>query len=714
MLRFFPKIFLLVFIFGIVATAYYGELSEFLTFDYLKGHRADLQHYYAQNAWVAVAFYMAVYILVAALSLPGAAILTLAGGVLFGVLWGIVIASLASTIGATLAFFLSRFLLREWVQQKLQKKWGDKIERINRGIEKDGAFYLLTLRLVPLFPFFLVNLAMGLTRIPVRTYFFVSQIGMLLGTAIFVNAGAQLSRVDSLEDIFSLKLFLSFTALGVLPLVAKKIISFLKSRRIYRPYQKPKFFDYNTVVIGGGAAGLVTAYIGATLKAKVALIEKHKMGGDCLNTGCVPSKALIKSASLFSLAKNSAQYGIKRMSVEFDFADIMQRVKRIIKTVEPHDSIERYESLGVDCIHGKATLISPWEVEVGGKKISARQIILATGAKPHVPPIPNLAQIDYLTSDTLWNLSELPKRFLILGGGSIGMEMAQAFCRLGSEVTVVQRGQRILPREGPDVSREIVQQLESEGVKILTRHVPREFQDKALIADCDGREVRIAFDKVLLAVGRRPNVKGYGLEKLGVNLCPRGFIETNAYLQTNYPNIWACGDVCGPFQLTHAAAHQAWFCAVNALFGGWKKFKVDYSTLPWATYTDPEVATVGLGEEACRQKKISYEVTKYHLDDLDRAIADDQRRGFVKVLTRPKSDKIIGATIVGQHASDLLLEFVAAMKHGFGLNAILSTVHAYPTMGEANKYLAGTWRKARTPQRLLALLQKYHQWRRGA
>ena len=438
------------------------------------------------------------------------------------------------------------------------------------------------------------------------------------------------------------------------------------------------------------------------------------MGGDCLNTGCVPSKALIKSAALLSLAKNSAQYGIKRMSVEFDFADLMQRVRRIIKTVEPHDSVERYQGLGVDCISGKATLVSPWEIEVSGRKISARHIVLATGATPHIPSIPGLEQTEYLTSDTLWELGELPKRFLILGGGSIGMEMAQAFCRLGSEVTMVQRGPRILPREDPDVSKAILQQLESEGVKILTRHTPKEFQGQTLMAEHDGREVCIPFDKVLLAVGRRPNVKGYGLEKLGVNLCSKSFIETNAYLQTNYPNIWACGDVCGPFQLTHAAAHQAWFCAVNALFGGWKKFKVDYSVLPWATYTDPEVATVGFGEEACRQKKIPYEVTVYHLDDLDRAIADDQRHGFVKVLTRPKTDKIIGATIVGQHASDLLLEFVAAMKHGFGLNAILSTVHAYPTMGEANKYLAGAWRKARTPHRLLALVQKYHQWQRVA
>ncbi len=713
MKKFLPKLFLLSFIVGVVIGVYQYQLTDYLTFDYLKDNRAWLQNYYSQNKWETLFCYTAIYIVVAALSLPGAAILTLAGGALFGVFLGTAIVSFASTIGATLAFLISRFLLRRWVQEKLRARLGGKLESINRGIEKEGAFYLFTLRLIPIFPFFVVNLAMGLTSISTVTYFLTSQVGMFLGTIVFVNAGSQLSQVESLEGILSFKLLLSFAALGVLPLFAKKMISFFQSRKIYRPYCKPKRFDYNIVAIGGGAAGLVTAYIAAAVKSKVALIEKHKMGGDCLNTGCVPSKALLKSASLFYLAKHSAQYGIKRMSVEFDFADLMERVHRIIKTVEPHDSVERYEKLGVNCLHGKAVLRSPWEVEVGGQVISARHIVLATGATPRIPPIPGLEQVDYLTSDTLWELRELPVRFLILGAGPIGLEMAQAFCRFGSQVTVVQRGPNILPREDADASRELLQQLESEGINILLNHEAKEFRGQVLIAEHGGREVPISFDKVLLAVGRRPNVEGFGLEHLGVGLRSDGTIETNAYLQTNYPNIWACGDVTGPFQLTHAAAHQAWFCAVNALFGEWKKFKVDYTVLPWATYTDPEVATVGLNESACRQQNIAYEVTKYHLDDLDRAIADEERRGFVKVLTRPNSDKILGATIVGQHASDLLLEFVAAMKHKFGLNAILSTVHTYPTMGEANKYLAGAWRKARTPHRLLAAVEKYHQWRRG-
>jgi dihydrolipoamide dehydrogenase len=683
-------------------------LTDYLTLEYLKENQEILTEYYKKNQFQTIAIYMGVYILSTALSLPGATVITLAGGAIFGLIHGTIIVSFASTIGATLAFLAARFLLKDYVQ----KKFSTKLKTINEGIEKDGSFYLFTLRLIPVFPFFLINLVMGLTPIKTVTYFLVSQLGMFLGTIVYVNAGVQLSKLDSLSGILNPSLILSFSLLAILPLIGKKVIEKIKSNKVYKGFKKPKNYDYNMISIGAGAGGLVTSYIGAAVNAKVALIEKHKMGGDCLNTGCVPSKALIKSASVIHQSKRSKDFGIKSIDLDFDFKEIMERVQSVIKKIEPHDSIERYTDLGVECIQGSAKIVSPWEVEVNGKVITTRNITIATGARPFVPPIEGIETSSYLTSDTLWNLKELPKRFVVLGGGPIGLEIAQSFSRFGSEVFVVEMSQRVMIKEDPDVSEAIHKRLESEGVKVLVNHRAIKFEGKKLICDFNGKDIEIDFDEVLVAVGRRANTTGFGLEELGVELRKNGTIQTNEFLQTNFPNIFACGDVTGPFQLTHTAAHQAWYCAVNGLFGVFKKFKVDYSVIPWATYTDPEVATVGLNEEACKESEIEYEITKYEIDDLDRAIADSEDHGFVKVLTVPGSDKILGATIVGAHASDLLLEFISAMKHGFGLNKILATIHTYPTMGEANKYLAGVWKNERKPITLLKYVEKFHKLRR--
>jgi dihydrolipoamide dehydrogenase len=683
-------------------------LSEYLTLDYLKENQQVLSNYYSENQLKTIAIYMGIYILSTALSLPGATVITLAGGAIFGLVRGTIIVSFASTIGATLAFLAARFLLKDYVQEK----FSNKLKVINEGIEKDGAFYLFTLRLIPAFPFFLINLVMGLTPIKTVTYFFVSQVGMILGTIVYVNAGVELSKIDSLKGILSPSLLLSFTLLAFVPLVGKKIISIIKSNKVYKNYKRPKKYDYNMIAIGAGAGGLVTSYIGAAVRAKVALIEKHKMGGDCLNTGCVPSKALIKSASVINQSNRAKEYGIKNIQVDFDFKDIMNRIKTVIKKIEPHDSVERYTSLGVDCIQGAAKIISPWEVEVNGKVLTTKNITISTGASPFVPPIEGIETSSYLTSDTLWNLEELPKSLVILGGGPIGLEIAQSFSRLGSKVTIVEMLPRVMMKEDPDVSEVIQNKLTQEGVSVLVNHRAKKFEGKKLICETNNTDIEIEFDQVLIAVGRKANTKGFGLEDLGVELRGNGTINTNEYLQTNFPNIFACGDVAGPFQLTHTAAHQAWYCAVNGLFGSFKKIKVDYSVIPWATYTDPEVATVGKNEEACKAEGINYEVTKYGIDDLDRAIADSEDHGFVKVLTKPGSDKIIGATIVGAHASDLLIEFISAMKHGFGLNKILGTIHSYPTMGEANKYLAGVWKNERKPEKLLHYVEKFHKFKR--
>ena len=617
--------------------------------------------------------------------------------------------SFASSIGATVAFLLSRFLLRDWVQAR----FGSQLRGINEGVAKEGAFYLFTLRIVPAVPFFVINLAMGPTPIRARTFYWVSQLGMLPATVIYVNAGTQLAALSSPAGILSPHLLGAFVLLGLFPLIAKKLLDVLKARRVYARWPRPAKFDRNLVVIGGGSAGLVSAYIAAAVRAKVTLVEKHRMGGDCLNTGCVPSKALIKTAKVVSLFRKAESFGLKKTEVEFDFADVMDRVQRVIKTVEPHDSAERYRSLGVEVLQGEAKITSPWTVEVDGKALTTRAIVIAAGARPFVPPIPGIEGIEVLTSDTLWNLRELPRRLAVLGGGPVGCELAQAFARLGSQVTQIEMLPRLLAREDPDVSEMVRSRFVEEGIDVRTGHVALKVESKALVCEHEGRQVRIEFDQLLCAVGRVANTAGYGLEELGIPLTRSRTIETNESLQTVYPNIYACGDVAGPYQFTHTAAHQAWYASVNALFGRFRKFRADYSVIPWATFTEPEVARVGLNETEAKERGVPCEVTVYGLDDLDRAIADEVAHGMVKVLTVPGKDRILGATIVGEHAGDLIAEFVAAMKHGIGLNKILGTIHIYPTLAEASKYAAGVWKKAHAPQGLLRKAERFHAWMRG-
>ena len=711
------KVILLLVIVAVIAAFFIFDLHQYLSLETLKNQQATIESYRTDHSVLVIVIYMLVYVAVTGLSLPGATILTLAGGAIFGVLWGTLIVSFASTIGATLAFLAARFLFRDMVNSR----FGTRLKMINEGIDRDGAFYLFTLRLVPIFPFFMINLTMGLTALRVWTFFWISQIGMLAGTVVYVNAGTQLAKIESLSGILSPALLGSFVLLGLFPLLAKKIIETMKKVQVYKQWKKPKQFDNNLIVIGGGSGGLVTSYIAAAVKAKVTLIEKHKMGGDCLNTGCVPSKALIRSAKHLSHIKRSEEFGIKQPNVEFDFADVMDRVQSVIKTVEPHDSVERYTELGVDIVEGEAKIISPWEVQVttaeGIKTLTTRSIVIAAGARPFVPPIPGLDQVDPLTSDNVWNLRELPKRLLVLGGGPIGCELTQSFARLGSQVTQVEMLPRIMIREDPEVSAAVMARFKEEGVDIRVGHTAKEFiienGEKIMIAEHEGQSVKIPFDQVLVAIGRAANINGYGVEELGITLSPRKTIAINDFQETNYPNIYACGDVAGPYQFTHTAAHQAWYAAVNALFGQFKRFRTDYSVIPWSTFTDPEVARVGLNEQDAKEQNIAYEVVTYGIDDLDRAIADSEAHGFVKVLTQPGKDKILGVTIVGEHAGDLIAEFVLAMKHGLGLNKILGTIHIYPTMAEANKYVAGVWKKKHAPQRLLEWVGRYHTWRRG-
>ena len=702
------------------------DLGRYLSFEQLKASQAGFAQLHADQPLTVAAVYFLIYVLATALSIPGAVVITLAGGAIFGLWLGLLIVSFASTVGATLAFLASRFLLRDWVEAR----FGQRLADIHLGVDREGGFYLFTLRLIPVVPFFLINLLMGLTRMKTWTYYWVSQLGMRAGTAVYVNAGTQLAQLDSVRGILSPALLGSFVLLGIFPLLARRVVAAVQKRKVYARWAsvRPKTFDRNLIVIGGGAAGLVSAYIAAAVKAKVTLIEAHKMGGDCLNYGCVPSKALIKSAKLAHQMRHGAKYGLSDTAPSFSFKAVMQRVHDVIKAIEPHDSVERYTGLGVEVLKGYGKLVNPWTVEVtlnNGQvqRLTARSIVIAAGASPIVPPLPGLDDVGYVTSDTLWDefakLDNIPKRIVVLGGGPIGCELSQSFARLGAQVTQLEMGERIMVREDEEVSALARDALQADGVLVLTGHkalrCERRGEDKILVASTQGQEVEIVFDALVCAVGRVARLQGYGLEDIGVPT--HRTVDTNEYLQTLYPNIYAAGDVAGPYQFTHTAAHQAWYAAVNALFGDFKSFKVDYRVIPWATFIDPEVARVGLNEQEAQAQGIAYEVTKYGIDDLDRAICDEgpytEAQGFVKVLTVPGKDRILGVTIVGSHAGDLLAEYVLAMKHGLGLNKILGTIHTYPTMAEANKYAAGEWKRAHAPQKLLAWVKKFHDWRRG-
>jgi pyruvate/2-oxoglutarate dehydrogenase complex dihydrolipoamide dehydrogenase (E3) component/uncharacterized membrane protein YdjX (TVP38/TMEM64 family) len=701
---------------ALVAAYFVFDLGQYLTLDGIKALAGDLAAFQRDNPLAVLAGFFLAYVAVTAASLPGAAIMTLAAGALFGVVTGTILVSFASTAGATLAFLSSRHVLRDTIEAR----FGERLKAINAGVERDGAFYLFTLRMIPAFPFFLVNLAMGLTRIRTLTYVWVSQLGMLLGTIIYVNAGTQLAKIDSLAGIASPQVIGAFVLLGIAPWFAKAIIGMIQRRKAYAGFTRPKRFDRNLVVIGAGSAGLVSAYIAATVKAKVTLVEANEMGGDCLNTGCVPSKALIKSAKVAAQMRNAEKYGLTRVEPQVPFKAVIARVMEVIKAIEPHDSVERFTDLGVDVVKGYAKVIDPWTVDIARadgttQRLTTRSIVIATGAEPVVPPIPGIEASGYLTSETMWEafaqIDAAPARVAILGGGPIGCELSQALARLGSQVTLVEMEDRLLGREDDEVSALAREVLAADGVAVMTGRKAVRIEPGVLIADNAGQEVRVPFDALIVAVGRKARLTGFGLEDIGVDVAKT--VVTDEFLATKFPNIFAAGDVAGPYQLTHTASHQAWYASVNALFGQFRQFKADYRVIPAVTFMDPEFARVGLSEREAAEQGVAYDITSYDLDDLDRAIAESETRGFVKVLTAPGKDKVLGATIVGAQAGELLAEFVLAMKYGIGLNKLLGTIHAYPTLAEANKFAAGHWKMARKPEKLLVWVERYHAWRRG-
>lgn len=707
---------------GLLVVLFFAvDLDRYFTLEQLKTSQAQFATWQAAHPWLFAISYFLSYVLITALSLPGAAILTLAGGALFGLWQGLLLVSFASSLGATLAFLASRYLFRSSIEQRFSQQ----LTAINQGIGKEGAFYLFTLRLVPLFPFFIINLLMGLTQLPTRTFYWVSQLGMLAGTIVYVNAGTQLAQINSLSDILSPGLILSFSVLGLFPWFAKGILGLIQRQRVYASFQRPQQFDRNLIVIGAGAAGLVSAYIAAAVKAKVTLIEAHKMGGDCLNYGCVPSKTLLKTAKLAQQIQQAEHYGLGNTQVQIQFQQVMQRVQQVIAEVEPHDSVERYTQLGVEVLQGYAKLLDPWRVEIklsdgSSQHLTARSIILATGAHANIPALPGIENSGYVTSDTLWerfaSLEQAPKQLVILGAGPIGCELAQAFARLGSSVTIIEKAERILAREDRAVAELAAQALQADGIQLLTAHQVLGFEQtptsKTVLVQTPEQTLAIPYDQVILALGRKARLTGYGLEELGIPT--ERTVLTNDYLETVFPNIYAAGDLAGPYQFTHVAAHQAWYASVNALFGQFKRFKVDYRVIPRVTFVDPEIASVGLTEQEAQAQQIAYELSRFEFAELDRAITEGTKTGFIQVLTVPGKDKILGVTIVGAQAGELLAEYVLAMKHGLGLNKILGTIHSYPTLAEANKYVAGHWKRQHSPERLLNWLARYHRWRLGS
>ena len=710
------KIAILAALAALIAAYFAFDLGSYLTLEGIKQVAGEVSGFYARNPLLVLAAFFLTYVAVTAASLPGAAVMTLAAGALFGLVEGTILVSFASTIGATLAFLSSRYVLRD----SIEARFGDRLKAINDGLERDGAFYLFTLRMIPAIPFFVINLVMGLTRIRTWTFVWVSQLGMLLGTIAFVNAGTQLAQIESMSGLLSPTLIGSFIFLGIVPWIAKGIVGMIQRRKVYAGFTRPKSYDRNLIVIGAGSAGLVSAYIAATVKAKVTLVEANEMGGDCLNTGCVPSKALIKSAKVAHAMRNADRYGITPVEPEVPWRETIARVLDVIKAIEPHDSVERYTGLGVDVVKGYATIVDPWTVEIAcndgsSQRLTTRSIVIASGAEPAIPPIPGIETSGYLTSETMWEafarMDAAPAQVAVLGGGPIGCELSQALARLGSKVTQVEMAEQLLGREDTDVAEAARSTLEASGVTVLTGHKAVRFENKILVAEGLGGKVSVPFDAVIVAVGRKARLTGFGLEELGVDTAAT--VNTDAFLATKFPNIFAAGDVAGPYQFTHVASHQAWYASVNAPFGQFKKFKADYRVIPAVTFTDPEIARVGLNETEAQQKGVEFEVTKYGIYDLDRAIAESEASGFVKVLTPPGKDTILGVTIVGSHAGELIAEYVLAMKYKLGLNKILGTIHAYPTMVEANKYAAGDWKKANKPEKLLGWVEKYHDWRRG-
>ena len=679
--------------------------SNHLTLESFQNSRAQIQAFTENNFGFSVVLFFVIYVFSTAVSLPGATVLTLVGGAIFGLSYGLVIVSFASTLGATLSFLLSRYFLSEWIRNRFENLF----KKIDLGFKAQGGSYLFSMRLLPIFPFFVVNALMGLTRISTFQFFIISQIGMLPGTFLYVWAGTELGQVTTLTGLFTPQIFFAFTLLALFPFIMQFLIKFYRTQKLYSKFKKPETFDYNIVVIGAGAAGLVSTAIARAVKAKVAIIESHKMGGDCLNYGCVPSKALIHASQSFHRRKT----GIGPLS-ESDFLKVKNHIQKSIQTIEPHGSAERFVGLGADVFQGAAQIQSPWEVLVNGKILRTKSIIVASGASPFIPNIAGVESVHAMTSESIWNLARLPKKLIVVGGGPIGCEISQSLSKLGVEVVLVERSERLLANDVGAASEVVLKNLMNDGVVVKFGSEIHSFPSSNLvrIKSLDGSTTDEAMDCVFFAIGRRPRTENFGLEELGIEIAKNGTVVHNDLLQTKYENIYVCGDVAGPLQLTHVAGHQAWYATVNSLFSPFKTFKQDLSVIPRCTFTSPEVASVGATETELVNSNTEFEVTHYPLTTFDRAVCDQATDGFIRIITGKKSDTILSVTIVAPRAGEMIAEFALAMRWKLGLKKILATVHAYPTWSDANKMAALSWQKNNVPHKLVALSEKFHEWKR--
>ncbi|MFC7536756.1 FAD-dependent oxidoreductase [Sphingomonas sp. GCM10030256] len=696
------RIGLLVLIAGAVAAFLLLGGRDYLSLEALKGGSEALRQWIAAHPVLAPAAFAAAYLLVVALSLPGAAVMTLAGGALFGLVGGTVLASLSSTAGATLAMLSARFLARDWVAQRFPKA----VQAIDQGIERDGSLYLLSLRLAPIFPFFLINLAIGLTAMPAGRFFLLTMAGALPGTIVYTAAGTALASIDSLGDVLSPKLLGAFLALALLPLVGKAASGWLQRRRALHGFRRPRRFDANLIVIGAGSGGLVASLVAAELKAKVILVERGEMGGDCLNTGCVPSKSLLRAAKAAAEVRRAGRFGVEAELCAVDFRNTMAHLRGAIAAIAPNDSVERFRGLGVDVRQASARLVDPWTIEIDSReRLTARAILLATGADPVVPLIPGLAESGFVTSETLWDrldqFDRVPQRVAILGTGPIGCELGQALGRLGADVTLVSHAERILDRDEPEASAIVAQALATDGVTILTGRKVERSTTSALHLDTGEA---IPFDLLIVAAGRKPHLRGLGLEDLGLD---PDTLAVDGRGRGPFGHVFVAGDAAGGPQFTHYAGHSGAIAGINALLGPLGRLKLD-TLVPRVTYTSPEVASIGMtGADA----PADAEIATFDVAHNDRNIADAGAPGMVKLVVR--KGRVLGATIVADHAGELIMPWVLAIKRRIPLSQMMSVIYPYPTLSEVSRAAAGEWRRAHRPERVLRLAELFHSWRRG-
>lgn len=694
------------------------DLGQYFTLAYFRSQHAAIHAQYAEQPWYAALVFIVIYIPVAATSLPGGALMTLAAGAFFGALWGTVVISIASTIAATITFLGSRF----WFRDLIQNKFSDSLRLINSGIERDGALYLFLIRLTPLFPFFVVNVVMGLTPIPTLTFIWVSQIGMIPVTAILVNAGTEVAALDDLSGLLSPGLVASLIFCGVLPLLGRKLAAYLRSRRLLRRYAKPKQFDCNLICLGGSKAAIVAANAAASMKAKVMLIAPPTKPDGALVSGDALSKELVRCAQFLFETHRAHQRGIRSVRTSCDLADLVAEVQRRIADQQRY-AAEWCSKHGITCISGEPMIVSPYAVKVRDRTLTTRSIVIATGSRMSIPIIAGIEKTNYYTADTLLALRVPPRRLLVVGGGSSGCELAQLFARLGSQVTLIETQQRLLASEDADVSELLLCQFQREGIDVRLGCLAQEFtvteDRKALLYSRTGgaqrTPERVEFDELIVACGRIADTHDIGLEALGISVGDDGTVDVDEHLQTVYPNIYACGDVAAPFRFSHGAMSEASYAAFNALFR-LKRYKVNYSLMPWSALTDPEIARIGINEQEAATRAITHETAQYSYDESpDRLTATHEGEGLIKALTVPGKDKILGVTIVGPNASQLIAEFALAMAHGIGLSKMRATRHPYTGMGGVQRQatVPGWAMSGQEPIWLSRTLERFHTWQRG-